>query len=195
MIGILETATCNLSAYENIFTGYAMEYCVIKNPSDFDNVNTLFIPGVGSYDAAVAYLKDQGIFELAKNWVNTDNPTLAVCLGFQMLFQGSAEGDEDGFGVFEKRCIKFQDLKIPRISWAYVDWVDKREIMQNERYYFAHSYYVPVFEDTSAIANYTIDYSAAVKKGKVEGYQFHPEKSLCFGESIIKNFLDRYEKI
>jgi glutamine amidotransferase len=194
MIGILETATCNLSAYESIFSKYSMAYKFVNKPVDFDNITSLFIPGVGSYDGAIMQLQEKGTFELAKKWVEENNPTLAVCLGFQLLFLGSTEGSKSGFGLFKERCVKFNEMKTPRMTWAYVDWVDNRQIKPEERYYFAHSYYVPVFEHTTAIANYGVDYTGAILKGRVEGYQFHPEKSLGYGEVLIKNFMDRYEK-
>jgi glutamine amidotransferase len=120
--------------------------------------------------------------------------TLGVCLGMQLMCSSSEEGDVEGLNIFNVRAKRFNDnVKVPHIGWNTMKIGDSKlfeGIEDNSYFYFVHSYYVPVIEETVGLTNYGLDYSASIQKDNFYACQFHPEKSWKTGEKLIKNFLE-----
>ncbi|MAQ24182.1 MAG: imidazole glycerol phosphate synthase subunit HisH [Pseudomonadales bacterium] len=192
-IGVITTGRNNLNAVINILTELGVESHIVDEPSKFEQIDALILPGVGSFDAAIQYMKRQDVYHHVESWVTNDKPTLAICLGFQLLFEGSEEGELNGLGVIPGKCKKFgSSLKVPRIGWSFIDWSDHSPFGMtdtSERFYLVHSYHAPRNNFEIALSHYGEDYCVAVKKGNVIGTQFHPEKSLKFGMDIFKKFI------
>lgn len=196
MIGIVNTGSGNVNIYKYIFDKLEYRYRLVEKPEDLDSVDSIFVPGVGAIDHSMTFLKTRELFDPLMEWLHADKPALCVCLGFQMLFESSEEGVSKGFGVLKGKVKRFSDRRIPRIEWGFVDWVGgfpSPNDPSDERFYFVHSFYAPLVDETICIANYGVDYSAGIRSGNIWGFQFHPEKSHHYGLNIIKEFLQRYE--
>lgn len=151
------------------------------------------LPGVGAAGFAMTVLAEKGLSRALHNF---NRPLLGICLGQQMLFDSSEEGDATGLGVFEGRVRR---LKASRQTPApHVGWSRLRPVKESAMFegvddgayaYFVHSYICPLSEETAAVSFYGEPFSAAVASGKVWGCQFHPERSGAVGARILANFL------
>jgi glutamine amidotransferase len=127
-------------------------------------------------------------------------PVLGICLGMQMLFEGSEEGKLDGLGWLRGKCVRFDakqnpGLKVPHMGWNEVRVQNMNGLFENlvtdARFYHVHSYKVVCADsgDITAVCHYGEDFTCAVSRGNIYGVQFHPEKSHKFGVQFFKNFL------
>ena len=138
------------------------------------------------------YLRDKN---LDKCITGLKQPVLGICLGMQLMCSHSEENDTTCLGIFEEGVKLFKPSnheKVPHMGWnqlrATTDWLDP--VSESDRVYFVHSYYVPVNTYTSAVTEYTLPFSSAMKKDNFYAVQFHPEKSAAVGEGILKRFLN-----
>lgn len=161
---------------------------------DFEKIrksDKVIFPGVGEASSTMAYLKDRGLDQLISS---LKQPVLGICLGQQLMCSWSEEGDTECIGVFDQEVKYFPaGVKIPHMGWNSLDQVDGtlfgKELL-GEYVYFVHSYYVPVCEESAAITNYIVPFSAALQKDNFYATQFHPEKSGGPGQKILSNFLN-----
>jgi imidazole glycerol phosphate synthase glutamine amidotransferase subunit len=147
----------------------------------------------------VQQIRHRGFWEPLQEWIAADRPFLGICVGYQVLFEGSEESPgEEGMGVFKGHVRKFKTpgLKVPQIGWNVLELTDPTHPLWNglpsDPYvYFVHSYYPEVTEETPVIArcSYGETFAAVAGKGRVSGVQFHPEKSQSVGLGILRNFL------
>jgi len=140
------------------------------------------------------------MFDTIKTWINEDKPFLGICVGYQLLFEGSDECPEaEGLGILKGKCTTFsnEDKKVPHMGWNAAKPADSSHPMwqglgDNPYFYFVHSYF-PSCENADSVAS-TTDYGeifhSAVTKGNTIATQFHPEKSQHTGLKLIKNFLN-----
>jgi glutamine amidotransferase len=153
----------------------------------------VIFPGVGEASTAMAYLKEKKLDQLIPT---LKQPVLATCIGMQLLCKHSEENDTDCMGVFDVNITRFQsnDLKIPHVGWNSIKAQGENDLMkglnETEFVYFVHSFYAPVYQDTSAICNYIQPFSAMLQKENFFAAQFHAEISGKVGQKIIQNFLD-----
>lgn len=155
------------------------------------NADRVIFPGVGEANNTMRYLRDRGLDRII---AELKQPVLAICLGQQLLCSWSEEGDTECIGVFKQNVKRFPEgEKIPHMGWNSIDSVRGDFFGQDlvgKYLYFVHSYYVPVCEDTSAISNYIVPFSAALQKDNFYTTQFHPEKSGDTGHQILKKFIE-----
>ena len=151
--------------------------------------------GVGSYDNAIISLKKLGFYDLFKYQIfNKNLKLIGICLGMQLMCEGSTEGKKEGLGLIKGLCKKFSNRTF--IGWSRTsinnNFINKK-ILKNfndeERYYFLHSYYLPVNDNYSFLncSNNNIKFTAALNYKNIYGFQFHPERSHKFGMKIFKN--------
>jgi glutamine amidotransferase len=199
MIAIVDYGMGNLGSLMNMFKHIGIKAQITSDPETIKNAEKLLLPGVGSFDHGVQSLKSHGLFEIIDKKVrSTDCPILGICLGMQLMGQGSQEGSEKGFGWFNAEAIKFQPknkkYKVPHMGWNFLDVKNDCPLLQglpNEsRFYFVHSYHFCCHQpdNTAATTNYEIDFSSVVWKDNIFGAQFHPEKSHKFGMKLLENF-------
>lgn len=170
------------------------EAVVTDDPEELRSADKVIFPGVGEASTAMKYLRDRKLDQVLRE---LQQPVLGICLGMQLLCRHSEENDTPCIGVFDLAVKKFESpvgnfLKIPQIGWNNITGLHSvvfEHVPQNAYMYFVHSYFVELGPDTTAIANYVINYSAALQKDNFYAVQFHPEKSADAGQSLIESFL------
>lgn len=167
---------------------------VTDDPEEIRSADKVIFPGVGEASTAMQYLQQRGLDKLI---VGLKQPVLGICLGMQLLCKHSEENNTSCLGIFDVEVKRFQSpvanlLKIPQIGWNNIANLHStlfEHVRENSYMYFVHSYYAALSPDTVAIANYVINYSAALQKGNFYAVQFHPEKSAEGGQNILDSFL------
>lgn len=179
---------------------------VTSNPDEIDAANHVVFPGQGAMPECMQELDARGLHEAVINAAKT-KPFLGICIGLQMLFDHSEEGDIKGLGLFQGNVKKFSlenrvddagaKLKVPHMGWNQVYQNDKPHEMWNnianeERFYFVHSYYVSPEDKDCAVGfgEYPERFVCAVAKENIFAVQFHPEKSAHAGLQLLSNFVN-----
>jgi len=162
--------------------------------SDVQTIETakhVIFPGVGHAEVAAKQLKASGLDSVLKQLTQ---PVLGICLGMQLMCTSSEEGETTGLGLFDLEIKRFDEgLKVPCVGWNKLEQLNSplfSGLEPQNHVYFVHSYYAPLSEQTIAVANYGLSYSAALQNDNFFGVQFHPERSGEIGEQILKNFLN-----
>jgi len=168
--------------------------------SDIKKSDKLILPGVGSYRSGFDALKKNNLDDILTEVVMfKKKPILGICLGMQLMFSHSEEGDSEGLnwlnGKIEKIKVKSRE-KLPHIGWNTVTDLKTNSIVPHENgellseYYFVHSY---AFQERNEIVthwcNYGYGFAASIESENIFGMQFHPEKSHRAGIKILSNFL------
>jgi glutamine amidotransferase len=168
-----------------------VEFIVSDNIELIQSADKVIFPGVGEASTTMSFLKAVKLDAVIKN---LKQPTLGICLGMQLMCQFSEENNTECLGIFDVPVKLFQPnlgQKVPHMGWNKITltngWL--APALDQQFMYFVHSYFVPVNEFTSAITDYIVPFSAALKKNNFYAVQFHPEKSAAAGEIVLKNFL------
>jgi glutamine amidotransferase len=192
MVSIIDYKAGNLASVANALSRLGVEYNVTFDKKELDVADAIIFPGVGHAYAAMEALNERSLVDWLKN---TQKPVLGICLGMQLLFESSEEGNSKGLGILSGRLRKFDDtlVKVPHLGWN--DFSEKRDhplldgIQLTDQMYYVHSYYAPVTESTIATCKNQIPFASVVGKHNFLGVQFHPEKSGTNGERILSNFI------
>ena len=168
---------------------------VITSFDQTKNYDGLLLPGVGNFDPAIRSIRDYSSINF-KNFVKNEIPVLGICLGMEMFFKQSQEGNERGLDVMNGEVVLLpNDMKIPHMGWNSLEITKDSKILEgvdnNSWVYFVHSYRAKPDNDDIIVANadYGIKVPAVVEDKLFFGTQFHPEKSGKVGSLMIKNFL------
>ena len=189
----------NIRSISNMLLKCGIKSEITENYEDIKNANKIILPGVGSFDHAMNFLREKKLdLALTEFIKNKNNFLLGICLGMQLLFERSEEGTSFGLSFIKGDVIKFQDnnnnFKIPHMGWNYVEnsSINSKFKLINQRYYFAHSYYVNPSNNNNLIhhSDYISKFPAIVEKDNIIGFQFHPEKSHNFGKEILNQFIN-----
>ena len=193
MIAIIRYKAGNIASVSNALDRLGAHYFFAESPQELESARAVIFPGVGHAQAAMQSLQELGIDEWLKN---TRKPVLGICVGMQLLYEGSSEGDTKGLGIIPGNMKKFESdtQKVPHMGWNTVQKLKNHHLihgLEDEKHlYFVHSYYAPVTDYTIASCDYINPFSAAVVKDNFMGVQFHPEKSGNVGSKVLQNFLD-----
>lgn len=200
MIVIVDYGIGNLESVLNMFKKIGVKDVVISGDKEkISNATKLLLPGVGAFDAGMNNLERSGLIPmLNKKALEEKIPVLGICLGMQLFTKRSDEGLKPGLGWIDAETIKFSPdpalkLKVPHMGWDYISVKRENKLIdvnKKSRFYFVHSYYVKCLNNDQSLAtcNFGIDFTCMVNKENIYGTQFHPEKSLKFGMSILSNF-------
>lgn len=197
---ILHYGTGNVYSIMNMFEALGCPAVLADSEEKIQSAARILLPGVGAFDAAMQRLRQLGWEAVLRTEVlEKGKPLLGVCLGFQMLFESSEEGQEMGLNFLEGhvralRAVIPDSLPVPHMGWNYV-YEEKAGrlldgVQETPRFYFAHSYYVQPRhpEDIWLTAEYGFRFVCGVQRNHIWGVQFHPERSHRFGMALLKNF-------
>lgn len=189
----------NLGSVEKAFKYLGYSTITSSDPKVILSADKVVLPGVGAFNDAMSSLEKRKLVLVIEEVVSKGTPFLGICLGLQLLFKDSEEGDKpkEGLKLFNG-CVKLfpsnMGLKVPHMGWNSIE-IDNEcpyfnDIGENPYVYFVHSYYVESQEKSIVVANckYGIEFDAAVYKNNVFATQFHPEKSGKIGLKILDNW-------
>ncbi|MBE7027910.1 MAG: imidazole glycerol phosphate synthase subunit HisH [Ruminococcaceae bacterium] len=197
MIAIIDYKAGNLRSVEKAFLSLGHDVSVTDDAKTILSCEKVILPGVGSFSDAMNSIKNLGLDSVIRDVIDNHTPFLGICLGMQLMYEESEEGDGEGFGILKgkvKRFPQIPDLKIPQIGWNNLNVLKKSPLLEgigeNPFVYFVHSYYVDA-EDLSTVTA-TVDYGVKphvlVEKDNLFLAQFHPEKSGKIGLKMLDNF-------
>ena len=197
MIAIIDYGVGNLFSVEKAFAAIGEEVKVTGEAEDLQSADKLVLPGVGAFGDCMKNLESTGLIPIILEQISNKKPLLGICVGLQILFEGSEESpNSKGLGVFKGmvRRINAPQLKIPHMGWNAVSTHSNlfEGLKENPYFYFVHSYHA-VPEDRSLITattEYGETLTAAVARDNIYATQFHPEKSGDVGLQLLKNFVN-----
>jgi len=200
VMSVVDYGMCNLGSIRNMLRKLGLDSELAATPRAVAQAKKIILPGVGAYDHGVAALQERGLIAPLQESVRVRGmPILGICLGMQLLGEGSEEGTLPGLGLIGGKCVRFRfaegsTLKVPHMGWN--ETVPRRThpllsgLESNARFYFTHSYHVVCKDpsDVLAVASHGIEFTAIVQRNNIMGVQFHPEKSHRFGIMLLRNF-------
>ena len=193
MIALIKYRAGNLSSVQNALNRLGAEYFLAETPDELDKADGVIFPGVGHAGSAMESLKENGLDVWLKQ---TNKPVLGICVGMQLLFETSSEGNTVGLGVIPGSLTRFESDtdKVPHMGWNTFEGDFSHPLLQSitekDFVYFVHSFYAPVNNFAVASCEYITPFIAVAAKDNYMGVQFHPEKSGKVGAQILQNFLD-----
>nr|WP_255763620.1 imidazole glycerol phosphate synthase subunit HisH [Pelomonas sp. P7] len=195
----------NLGSIQNMLKKLGAESAVASDIATIERATKLILPGVGAFDAGMGQLNASGLRPaLDEAVLSRKLPVAGICLGMQLMTDGSEEGQFPGLGWVPARTTRFapaagETMKIPHMGWSVVSGLKPSRALDflegESRFYFVHSYHVHCRdrEDALLAAQYgSVVFDAAFERENILGFQFHPEKSHRFGMALLKAFLERY---
>ena len=199
MIAIIDYDAGNLKSVEKALNFLGEEAIITRDAEVLHKADKIILPGVGAFGVAMEKLHHYQLVELIKDLAK-EKPFLGICLGLQLMFEGSEEAPGvKGLELLPGKIVRIPDcdgLKIPHIGWNDITTSESSKlfkgIQQNSYVYFVHSYYLSAKneEDVAATTFYSTTIHAAVEHDHVFGCQFHPEKSGSVGLQILRNFAE-----
>ena len=199
-VAIFDYGAGNIFSLKNSLEKVGAAVNVITNFDKPNQYSGLFLPGVGNFDPAIKSINENSKIGF-KDYIKNDTPVLGICLGMEMFFDKSEEGQEEGLKVIDGEVIELpSSMKIPHMGWNNLEIKRPGKILEGvdngSWVYFVHSYRVkPSFNDViTAESDYGIKVPAVVESKNYFGTQFHPEKSGKVGKIMIKNFLEECKK-
>lgn len=197
MIAIIDYDAGNLRSVEKALNYLGVEAVITRDKEIINKADKLILPGVGAFGTAMDKLMHYDLVGVVKE--NAEKkPFLGICLGLQLMFEGSDEAPGvKGLALLPGKILRIPDapgLKIPHIGWndLSINPTSRlfRDLPDHSYVYFVHSYYLQAAkkEDVAATTFYNTTIDAAVERGNIFGCQFHPEKSGEVGLTILRNF-------
>ncbi len=181
----------NLHSLAKAIATVGVEVRVQADPIQALDTDVLVLPGVGAFGAAASRLEPGR--EQMRKALEEGLPCLGICLGMQLLFESSEEGGGQGLGVFKGRVTRLRARQVPHIGWNAVEEDAALPTARLDTVYYAHSF-VCRAEEPGVVVGWTTHeedrFPASVRRGKVLGVQFHPEKSSTAGVRFVQSFLE-----
>lgn len=200
-VTLLDYGAGNVRSVRNAIMKLGYTIKDVTKPSDIMKADKLIFPGVGAFGQAMRILSKKGMIEPLKEYLHEGKPFLGICLGLQLLFEGSEEsGGCEGLALIPGQVTKFDPafgLPVPHIGWNDLQPTRSSTLLQsvgNQRVYFVHSYHASASEQNKdwilSQTQYGAPFVSSISKGQVHAVQFHPEKSGATGLNILQSFLD-----
>jgi len=192
-VAIIDSGGANIASLHFALRRLGTEGVLTSDPDVIRNADRVILPGVGAARAAMDQLKEKRLDKLIPE---LSQPLLGICLGMQLLFEGSEEDDTDCLGIIEGRARRFEpaaDRPVPHMGWNRVAKTRNARMLDGipdgAHFYFVHSYAVDMVATTTGCTDYGRNFSSVVRKGNFMGTQFHPERSGKNGARLLQNFL------
>ncbi len=193
-VGIIDYQASNLGSLSSALRELQISFFVSSNPADFNNVDLILLPGVGSFKSGMMNLEAYGLDKIIKTHASSGKPILGICLGMHLLASVGYEGGMyHGLNLIPGKVLKLQqnnNFRVPHMGWDVIQSHEKKEYV-----YFAHSFFFSPEDQkqTTIISHFQSGDSllpAQIKLGNISGIQFHPEKSGPAGLLIMKQTLE-----
>lgn len=201
MIAIIDYEMGNVGSVLNMMKKLGVAAKLTRDPLELERASGIILPGVGAFDRGIQQLHKHDLVNPLNDLViGKGKHCLGICLGMQMMGQGSEEGVLPGLGWIESTVFKFSrdpdqlKLRIPHMGWNIVSPTTSQNLLFDKiqeplRYYFVHSYHYPSdLSCTIGITNHIVPFTSVLTKNNIYGCQFHPEKSHSFGLGLLSNF-------
>ncbi|MDF2632892.1 MAG: hisH [Caproiciproducens sp.] len=199
MIAVIDYGAGNLQSVVKAFSFIGCDVLVTADKDELKNASAAILPGVGAFGDAMSCLKNSHFVNPVLDFIESGKPFLGICLGLQLLFEGSEESPHvSGLGVLSGKIVKIPaetGLKIPHVGWNSLNIKSHdglfKGLKPNPYVYFVHSYYLKAEnpEVVSSTTAYGAQIDASVQRGNLFATQFHPEKSGQTGLQMLKNFV------
>jgi len=167
---------------------------IINNKNDFNGIDKIVLPGVGSFKDAMSELTKSDLLDTLKEFIKT-KPTLGICLGMQILTSLGFEYGKTGGLDFINGEVKpiIVDAKVPHVGFNNIDIINSNQLLEglnDEEFYFMHSFEVVNYTNIVSLTEYAgHKFVSSIQKDNIYGVQFHPEKSREAGIKLFKNFI------
>jgi imidazole glycerol-phosphate synthase subunit HisH len=195
LIAVLDYGIGNLRSAEKALQHVGADAALVTDPGAADQADGVVLPGVGNFGKCMEALRESGLDRVALNAVEAEKPFLGICVGMQMMYEGSDESPgSEGLGILPGTIrLLPEGVKRPQMQWNILDLTGPDspllEGLGSEAWaYFVHSYAAPGGDDVIATCDYGGPVVAAVGRERVWATQFHPEKSGSAGLRILANF-------
>ena len=190
-VAIIDSGGSNLRSVAKAIDRLNKSYVITDIADEIMKASFVILPGVGSAEIVMNELRKKNLVDVINN---LKQPVLGICIGMQIFFEYSAEGNTKCLGLIEGDIQKFDksaDLKVPQMGWNKVTFSDQKLKKFNNYYYFANSYYSSIQKHTTATSEYGDIFTSVVEKNNFLGCQFHPEKSSEAGEYFLQYFFQK----
>jgi glutamine amidotransferase len=190
---LVDSGGANIGSVRYALERLGVQAAMSADAGEITAADRVILPGVGAARPAMDRLRELGLVETLRG---LSQPLLGICLGMQLLFDSSAEGDVECLGLLRGRVGKMPEssgVRVPHMGWNRL-WPTRPSsllegVSPGAQAYFVHSYAAPVTPDCLASCGHGGDFAAMVQRGNVAGAQFHPERSAAVGERLLGNFL------
>jgi len=195
-IAVLDYGAANMVSISRALAAVGADVVVADEPSALADSDAIVVPGVGAAKPAMNHLRERDLLQPLKAWVGAGRPCLGICLGLQLFFDASDEGEADALGIMAGRTVGLVDAPtLPHIGWNSVEIVRPHPLLEGipdgTYFYFVHSFAPAPADEGVVVARTTHGkpFVSAVAKDSLYGLQFHPEKSSRAGLQVLSNFL------
>ena len=196
MIALVNYGMGNLRSVQKAFETCGNTATVTSSPADIEKADKIILPGVGAFAQAMHELKKMKLLGVLKNKIQSGTPYLGLCLGLQLLFSCSEEGNVKGLDVLPGQVKRFSGkLKVPHMGWNTLSIRRKdcpllRSVKASDYFYFVHSFYAVPEEKNAVLSttDYGVEFCSSIWRNNIFATQFHPEKSQGAGLRIVENF-------
>jgi glutamine amidotransferase len=193
-LAVIDSGVANIGSVCYALERLGVQATLVRSADELAQAERALLPGVGAAGAAMARLRELQLIDAIRAF---PRPLFGICLGMQLLFERSAEGDVEGLGLIPAQVRKlkeFPGVRVPHMGWNRLhrerDSALLKDISEGAQAYFVHSYAAPVGDYTLASSTHGEGFSAIVRRGNVAGAQFHPERSAAVGAQLLKNFME-----
>ena len=192
-LAIIDSGGANIASLRYAIERLGVESDLTTDPARLRAASHVILPGVGAASDCMSRLEKANLVDTIRT---LQQPLLGICVGMQLLFDSSEEGDVRCLGLLPGRVQRFADregLPVPHMGWNQLNLSQPSPLfddIQNGDYvYFVHSYAAPLGSHSIASSEYGVPFTAVVQRGNVYGAQFHPERSARIGSLLLRNFL------
>ncbi len=193
-VALVDAGGANIGSVRHALQRLGVEAQLTADARVIAAADRVILPGVSTAATVMGRLQEQGLVDTLRQ---LEAPLLGVCVGMQLLFEHSEEGDTPCLGLLPGKVVKLPAstrIRVPHMGWNTLQPLRASSLMQGieagEHAYFVHSYAAPVTGDCLSSSEHGVPFAAVVQRGRVAGAQFHPERSSTVGARLLRNFIE-----